>query len=614
MSKMDNDFRRSKQKRRRTAKFFLTLGFVFLNLTTSGVRCFAIGRNDNSQQPQHHLNPTSSKRIRQDNNNNNNNLYRSQSLANLNSIAKQNGNSESHIVKHSYCNTNGRLQATQSDDDNHIDQIANIGNNVTAVSEDTHVTAVSEDAQKDQRQLKERLWPCMDKLDRELIKISLPVIGNFAIGPLIGAVDLFWVNRMGDALAVAGQSAANQVFSSAFWFVSFLPSVTATLVAKQHAKGDKEATQDAICQALFVGFFIAMIGTPAMFFFSEGLLSSVLQKGAPAMKYAKPYLLIRAFAFLPSLISLVGFSAFRGILDTKTPVKISAFANIFNAVLDPLLIFSLAMGVPGAALATLAAEVISAVVYLVLLRKRQLISWVKLFRPPTWASLKPLLQGGLALQLRNLSLNLTFLAVARVTQSIDQSGVAAAAHAMAIQTFQIGGIVLLAVSTVAQIMVPNAMVERYDETSKQTVGGLRSAKATSNRLMSWGFVLGCALGSLQILLLPVIFKTTPLQEVRDAAKLPAIIASILQIINGLVFIGEGIMVGTGSFLQLSVSTVVATAGCLWALWFFPPRIGLTGVWLGFGVFNMLRLVGVYIHQRINGPLSWRKIEQAYASN
>jgi MATE family multidrug resistance protein len=604
--KMDTDFRRSEPKRRRTAKFFIILGFGLLNLTNSGVRCFAIGRNDNSQQPQHHLNPTSSKRRRQDNNNKNNNLYRSQSLANLNSIAKQNGNGESHIDKRSYCYTNGRLQATQSDDDNHhIDQIANIGNNVTAVSDDTKI---------DQRQLKEGIWPCMDKLDRELIKISLPVIGNYAIGPLIGAVDLFWVNRMGNALAVAGQSAANQVFSSAFWFVSFLPSVTATLVAKQHAKGDKEATQDAICQALFVGFFIAMIGTPAMFFFSEGALSSVLQKGAPAMQYAKPYLLIRAFAFLPSLISLVGFSAFRGILDTKTPVKISAFANVFNAVLDPILIFSLAMGVPGAALATLAAEVISAVVYLGLLRKRQLISWVKLFRPPTWASLQPLLQGGLALQLRNLSLNLTFLAVARVTQSIDQSGVAAAAHAMAIQTFQIGGIVLLAVSTVAQIMVPNAMVERYDEGSKRTIGGLRYAKATSNRLMSWGFVLGCALGSLQILLLPVMFKTTPLQEVRDAAKLPAIIASILQIINGLVFIGEGIMIGTGSFLQLSISTLIATAGCLWALWFFPPRVGLTGVWLGFGVFNMLRLVGVYIHQRINGPLSWRKIEQKYANS
>ena len=67
-------------------------------------------------------------------------------------------------------------------------------------------------------------WPCLDDMDKQLIKISLPVIANFAINPLIGAVDLFWVNRMGNALAVAGQAAANQVFSSAFWFISFLPS------------------------------------------------------------------------------------------------------------------------------------------------------------------------------------------------------------------------------------------------------------------------------------------------------------------------------------------------------------------------------------------------------
>jgi Na+-driven multidrug efflux pump len=302
-----------------------------------------------------------------------------------------------------------------------------------------------------------------------------------------------------------------------------------------------------------------------------------------------------------------------GILDTKTPVKISAFANIFNAVLDPIMIFSCVMGVPGAALATLAAEVISAVVYLILLRKRELIRWRKLVKLPSWASLAPLLKGGAALQLRNLSLNLTFLMVARMTQSIDKTGVAAAAHAMAIQTFQIGGIVLLALSTVAQTVVPNAMVERFDKEKGKTVGGLEYAKATVNRLMSWGFILGIILGSFQIMLLPLIRRSTPLQEVRDAAQAPALIASVLQVINGLVFIGEGVMVGTGSYLQLSLSTVAATAGCLWALRVFPPKVGLTGVWIGFGVFNFIRLFGVWLHQTKNGPLARRNIDKAAQS-
>jgi Na+-driven multidrug efflux pump len=274
------------------------------------------------------------------------------------------------------------------------------------------------------------------------------------------------------------------------------------------------------------------------------------------------------------------------------------------------MIFSLAMGVPGAALATLAAEVISAVTYMILLRKKELIRWSKLIKLPSWESLEPLVKGGLALQLRNLALNLTFFAVARVTQSIDQSGVTAAAHAMAIQTFQIGGIVLLALSTVAQTVIPNAMVERYDEEQGKMVGGLEYARHLSNRLMSWGLIMGVVLGSFQIMLLPIIRRATPLQEVRDAAKVPALIASVLQIINGLVFIGEGVMVGTNSFLQLSLSTVVATAGCLWALKVFPPMVGLTGVWLGFGVFNIIRLAGVWIHQTQNGPLSRKNVEKA----
>ena len=308
---------------------------------------------------------------------------------------------------------------------------------------------------------------------------------------------------------------------------------------------------------------------------------------------------------------MVGFSAFRGILETGTPVKISAFANLFNALLDPILIFTLAMGVKGAALATLAAEVISAVAYLYLMRKRNMIKLRKIFKLPSWKKLEPLIRGGSALQLRNVALNLTFIAVTRVTQTIDQTGVGAAAHAMAIQTFQIGGIVLLALSTVAQTVVPNDMVERYDDKEQRVSGGLRKARTTVNRLMSWGFILGTLLGCLQVLLLPLLQKVSPLQEVRDAAKMPSYLASLYQIINGLVGVQNGCAEWSmmGSFLQLSLGTVVATAGCLWALKTFPPIYGLTGVWMGFGVFNVLRLSCVGIHQFLNGPLSRKRVRE-----
>mmetsp|Transcript_16470 Transcript_16470/g.29943 ORF Transcript_16470/g.29943 Transcript_16470/m.29943 type:complete len:347 (-) Transcript_16470:376-1416(-) len=341
----------------------------------------------------------------------------------------------------------------------------------------------------------------------------------------------------------------------------------------------------------------------------EGVLSTVLSRGAPAMEYAKPYLFIRAFAFLPSLVSLIGFSAFRGVLDTVTPMKISASANLLNVIVDPILIFTMGMGVSGAALATVGAEVFSAILFMYFMLKRKLIRWSKLLKLPSWQTLQPLLKGGAALQLRNVALNLTFLAVTRVTQTIDDTGVAAAAHAMALQTFQIGGIVLLALSVVSQIMIPNEMVEKTDPITGKKSGGILATKAVVNRLMSWGFLLGGILGALQLALLPLLQKSSPLIEVREAALMPSILASVYQLMNGLVFIGEGVMVGCGSFLQLSVSTMVATAGTIIALNTLPQKYGLTGVWMGFGVFNSLRLLGVWIHQTY-GPLAKRNLPTA----
>ena len=108
---------------------------------------------------------------------------------------------------------------------------------------------------------------------------------------------------------------------------------------------------------------------------------------------------------------------------------------------------------------------------------------------------------------------------------------------------------------------------------------------------------------IQILLIPVLQMATPIEAVRKAARTPAFLASVYQIMNGLVFIGEGVMVGCGNFLHLSLSTVVATTATLFALYTLPTWYGLTGVWMSFGVFNSLRLIGVWLHQRLTGPLA-----------
>ena len=213
-------------------------------------------------------------------------------------------------------------------------------------------------------------------------------------------------------------------------------------------------------------------GTAFILCCTDLALSAVLAGGSPALEFARPYLRIRAIAFLPSMLSIVGFSAFRGKMDTMTPLKISGFANAFNAVLDPIFIFKFGWGVSGAATATVIAELVSFLTYMTMLVKTNMLKLSKL-RLPSFTTMKPLLIGGAAVQLRSVALNVVFLAVTRATQTLDSTGVTAAAHSIALQVFQLGGVVLLAISTVAAFLIPTTIVKE----------GKLSAKFTADRLM-----------------------------------------------------------------------------------------------------------------------------------
>eukprot|EP00816_Leptocylindrus_hargravesii_P011513 CAMPEP_0196807346 /NCGR_PEP_ID=MMETSP1362-20130617/7330_1 /TAXON_ID=163516 /ORGANISM="Leptocylindrus danicus, Strain CCMP1856" /LENGTH=606 /DNA_ID=CAMNT_0042181243 /DNA_START=185 /DNA_END=2002 /DNA_ORIENTATION=+ len=535
------------------------------------------------------------------------------------------GNHNHHYARRRICDHNNNqmhsllvAQATSSSsidaadlDDYGTNNIENNSNNNMSSMDAVHdvrggavsTTTTAADSAAADSNKNVALWPCFDELDRKIMKLAIPSIANFAISPLVGAVDLFWVGRMGNALALAGMSAANQVFNSAFWLFSFLPTITAPLVSKAHARGDKEEVQDLICQAIILGTIVSATMSTLMLRFPDKFLATVLEAGAPALEMARSYLKIRAISFFPAMVATVGFAAFRGILKPTTPLQVSLVSNTVNAVLDPIFIFKAGWGVSGAAAATAASEILSFAAYLWLMLKTNMIRWSKLFRLPKMSLLKPLLMGGLAVQLRNIALNVTFLSVTRATQSLDSTGVAAAAHSIAIQVFQIGGVFLLGLSTVAAALVPNEM----------EANGNLAAQALANRMLAWGAILGSLFGAIQIGLLPIIKSFSPLEEVQQAARIPSIIASILQIINGLVFIGEGVMSGCQSFLALSLSTVVATIGMVTALNVFSAKYGLPGVWMAFGVFNGLRLCGVIAHQKVFGPLSARQLAKAEAA-
>jgi Na+-driven multidrug efflux pump len=287
------------------------------------------------------------------------------------------------------------------------------------------------------------------------------------------------------------------------------------------------------------------------------------------------------------MISFVGFSTFRGTMEVASAVKITMGTTILAATLDPLLIHVFGFGVRGAALAGLAAEYTSAGVYLKLLLERNFLRLDKLTKLPAWSSVAPLIKGSVALQLRSFALNLTQLMVARVIQSIDDEGVAPAAHALALQTFQLGGIMLGALGMATQTLVPSVMAKRKEEGGQGNV----QVDALVKRLLRWGVSFGLGVSVLQMFFLPQILSSSPLAAVRDAARTPALISIAMHALNAVVNIGEGTMIGCGNFVWVSVNIVAAALGYMGALQVFPQRFGLSGVWFCVATFTIIRLIG-----------------------
>tara|TARA_B110001452_G_scaffold26858_1_gene21067 strand:- start:6182 stop:7471 length:1290 start_codon:yes stop_codon:yes gene_type:complete len=412
---------------------------------------------------------------------------------------------------------------------------------------------------------------------------------SFLILPITQATDLFWVGRMNEALAIAGQAATNQIYSTVSMVTSTIPTILAPRVAKAYAANDMEEVQQAVGESLVMSASIGAVLTLIFWRSHRGALLAL--GGASSLAFSVPYLLSR----LPGLVfegaTIVSFAAFRGMMDTVTPLRVSAISNLANVVLDPLLIFTLGMGIAGAGVATTASQVLAAALYVGLMLRRRMLRWSAL-RLPSWASLRALAAAGGAVQLRSVALNIAFFGITRAVQTLDATGTAAAAHSITLQLWQLGGVILFALSTVASILVPSEL--------NRPGGGVVAARAAASRMLSWGVMLGALLGALQLAALPMLGVFSPLPEVQRAARLPSIMGAFLQLINGVTFIGEGVMVGTQSFTLLAATQVVATAAMLLALRLIPRS--LNAVWACFFLFNGIRLGGVLWHYFVSGPL------------
>ena len=194
---------------------------------------------------------------------------------------------------------------------------------------------------------------------KRLFKLSLPMILQNLITFSLGLIDTFMVSRLGNAEMAAVTTANVPVFlltSIVFGFQSGL----GILVSQYWGKGDERSVSRALGVASLIGTVITSALALVFFAFPVTVMDLLSNKHELSLLGA-PYLRVIGFSYVFNMLSSIYVSARRSVEDPSFGMKLFGFSTILNTGLNYLLIFGNwgfpAMGVAGAAIATLLARI-----------------------------------------------------------------------------------------------------------------------------------------------------------------------------------------------------------------------------------------------------------------
>lgn len=413
-------------------------------------------------------------------------------------------------------------------------------------------------------------------INQSIAKIALPALGTLALDPLVALADMACVGYLG-ATALGGVGIGNNVFNISFTCFNFLGLATTPAIARAYAKNDAREASCLIARALWVALASGLSATLMLSIFTRPILS-FFGANAAILPHAVAYLRARIVAAPFFLAAMVGNGTFRGFQDTRTPLFVGLFANVMNLILYPTFIFAFKLGTRGAGMAFATGQICAGFALLVLLVRTGKLKLSDMRKLPQPSEIFPLLRTGAVLSVRTLSIYST---ISYATATAARMGtIQVAAFEIGRQIFALFARLLDAISVAAQALV--ALAIGQDD--------YPLARRTANRILRIGLGMGCGFVALLMLIVniaPSLFTSNI--AVREMVKATFPYMAIIQPINGLVFVFDGIFTAGRKFSILSAAIFCAASLASVFLYFVRSyALPLQFVWLGLNIMMFLR--------------------------
>jgi putative MATE family efflux protein len=243
-----------------------------------------------------------------------------------------------------------------------------------------------------------------------------------------------------------------------------------------------------------------------------------------------------------------------------------------------VLIYGLGFGIAASAWSTVVAQTGAAAAYVVWVGRAVRVHAVAL--APHGPTLRRLVVVGGDLFVRTAALRGSFLVATAVAARLGT--VTLAAHQIAFEIWN-----FLALSLDAVAIAGQALIGRYLGAADRA-----SARRSGRRMIEWGLAAGVVLGLATIALrtvLPHAFSSDP--AVVELTAFLLLFVGVMQPVNGVVFVLDGLLIGAGDLRYLAAAMLVSFVAFLpFALAVPALGLGIGWLWIALLVFMFARMV------------------------
>lgn len=242
--------------------------------------------------------------------------------------------------------------------------------------------------------MKQRVDLTTGSIPKKLVKLALPIMGVSFIQTAYNLIDMIWIGKVGSgALAAVGTAGFFTWLAEAFILV---PKLGASIkVAHSMGEANDQKAKQYILGALQLNIVLALLYSLFLIMGHQQLIAFFNLNDAAVESMANTYLVTVGIGMLFFFSGPVFTGIFNGLGDSRTPFIINTIGLIFNMIFDPVLIFGIGifpeMGVLGAALATVIAQIIVTTCFIVIIiRKKIHYISLKIWQKPQWDLIKEL--------------------------------------------------------------------------------------------------------------------------------------------------------------------------------------------------------------------------------